>query len=255
MKMNHTFTINLLICDKYANKMVSKEFNPSVSHPLYFIRKLLHNKIKEHSKAIYGKTLDFGCGAKPYKNLFTNVTEYIGLDYVGEGHNHINEDIDFYYDGKTLPFENETFDCIFSSEVFEHVFNLSEILHELSRVVKKDGTILFTCPFVWEEHEIPVDYARYTQFALNDLLQKSGFEVKTVDKSGDFITVIHQLFILYLNYHWLNRVSFFSRFLLFKKVIRQIVVPLLNYLFYTFRPLWPKVQYLYFNNIIIAQKK
>lgn len=101
--------------------MVPKNFNPSYKHPLYFIRKGLYRKISLYAPQLKGKLLDFGCGEKPYQSLFTNTTEYIGLDYNGEGHDHQNEAVDIYYDGKTIPFENQTFDSVFTSEVFEHV--------------------------------------------------------------------------------------------------------------------------------------
>ncbi len=236
------------------NNMVPKDFNPSVSHPLYFIRKGLYNKIKQYSSNLNGRLLDFGCGAKPYQSLFTNVIEYIGVDYNSEGHSHTNETIDFYYDGKTLPFNNDEFDSLFSSEVFEHVFNLQEILPELNRVMKTGGKLLFTCPFAWEEHEIPNDYARYTQFALKDLLEKNGFKIMMVDKNGHYISTLHQHFIVYLNDHWLHKVIFFSKFNFFKKIVRQLFVPLLNYLFLLFEPLWPKVSTMYLNTIILAEK-
>ena len=234
--------------------MVPENFNPPVSHPLYFIRKGLYNKIRQYSPDLTGHLLDFGCGAKPYKALFTNVSSYTGVDYDSEGHNHDNEQIDYYYDGKTLPFANDHFDSIFSSEVFEHIFNLDEILPEINRVLKKRGKLLFTCPFVWEEHEAPNDYARYTQFALKSLLEKNGFTNITIDKNGHFASALHQLFILYINNHWLHHVFFFSRFGWFRKGVRQIIVPVLNTLFLLFEPLWPKSDKLYLNTIILAEK-
>jgi len=54
-----------------------------------------------------GKLLDFGCGRKPYKHLFS-FDEYIGLDIVESGHNHEDEEIDVYYDGTKIPFERIT---------------------------------------------------------------------------------------------------------------------------------------------------
>lgn len=235
--------------------MVSKDFNPGVRHPLYFIRKGLYNKISLYSGELKGRVLDFGCGAKPYRSLFPHVDAYIGVDYASEGHSHQNEQIDVYYDGKTLPFENESFDALFSSEVFEHVFGLAQILPEINRVLKKDAKILITCPFLWEEHEEPVDYARYTRFALQDMLTKNGFEVLITDKNGHMVRAMHQAFIVYLHDYWLHKVPFFSRFNLFKKIIRQAVIPFLNCLFLLFEPLWPKYDKLYLNTIILAQKK
>jgi ubiquinone/menaquinone biosynthesis C-methylase UbiE len=119
--------------------------------------------------------LDFGCGCKPYESLFSNASQYTGLDFESEGHPYANEKIDLFYDGKSIPFKNAHFDAVFSSEVFEHVFNLEEIIPELNRVMKKGGKILVTCPFVWNEHEVPIDYARYTLFALNHLFEKKRF--------------------------------------------------------------------------------
>lgn len=82
--------------------MINKEFNPSFFHPYYFIRKGLLKKIKQHAGSLKGRMLDFGCGSKPYRSLF-NVKEYIGVDYMNEGHPHENEQIDIFYDGKKSP--------------------------------------------------------------------------------------------------------------------------------------------------------
>jgi len=233
---------------------VPNDFNPSKSHPLYFIRKGLYNKIREYQSKLTGRLLDFGCGAKPYKSLFTGLDEYIGVDYAQSGHSGKYSDTEFFYDGKTLPFPNESFDSAFSSEVFEHIFNLDEILPELHRVLKPGSRILITCPFVWEEHEEPFDYARYSKFALADMLEKYGFEIEVYDKSGDFVTALHQLFILYLNDHWIHRVWFLSRIQLFKKCVRQLLIPSLNYVFIFCKPLWPINTKLYLNNIVVAKK-
>lgn len=235
--------------------MVPKDYNPSFSHPLYYIRKGLYNKISLYSRELNGRLMDFGCGSKPYQSLFTNVTEYIGLDYAGEGHSHEQESIDVYYDGKTIPFENETFDSVLSSEVFEHLFALQQLLPEIARVTKKGGKFLITCPFVWEEHEIPVDYARYTRFALQDMLEKNGFEIEVIDKNGHFLLALHQLFVLYIHDHWLHKVWFFSKFSLFRKLVRHMVVPFLNGSFRLLEPLLPKSDKLYLNTIVLARKK
>ena len=174
------------------------DFAPPISHPYYFIRHGLKDNISKYASHMKGRMLDFGCGSKPYKSLFS-VSEYIGVDYENVGHPHENEQIDVFYDGKSLPFENGHFDSILCSEVFEHIFNLEEILPELNRVLKTGGTMLITCPFVWNEHEIPHDYARYTRFALDHQLKKAGFETIEYSKAGNFVTTISQMIVLYFN--------------------------------------------------------
>lgn len=117
----------------------SRTFFAALLNPFFFIRKGLFYNITQLAPRLSGRVLDFGCGAKPYRKYFTECSEYIGCDIEVSGHSHINENIDVYYDGKHLPFENDSFDCIFSSEVFEHIFNLEDILNELKRVLKSGG--------------------------------------------------------------------------------------------------------------------
>lgn len=145
---------------------------------------------------ITGRVLDFGCGSAPYKSYFDYV-EYVGLDLYHTGHSHLDSNVDIFYDGKIIPLPDGSFDTVFSSEVFEHIFNLSEILTEINRVIKKGGVLIATTPFIWEEHEKPFDYARYTSFALTDILQKANFEIIKIEKTSISIETLLQLILAY----------------------------------------------------------
>lgn len=50
------------------------------------------------------------------------------------------------YDGKTLPYDNAAFDVVFSSNVLEHVTNLSVILKEIARVIQSNGMVVHILP-------------------------------------------------------------------------------------------------------------
>jgi SAM-dependent methyltransferase len=180
--------------------MVPKEFNPSIFQFNYIVRKRLLEAIADMAPELKGKLIDFGCGSKPYQSLFS-VDEYIGVDYDNPGHSHENESVDVYYDGKTLPFPDEFLDSVFSSEVFEHVFNLQDIIKELNRVIKVGGHILITCPFAICEHEVPNDFARYSSFALNHIFTSNGFEVIKQVKTGNSIETVTQLWTTYVHLH------------------------------------------------------
>jgi SAM-dependent methyltransferase len=176
---------------------ISPHFNPSFSSPFYFMRSAVLAGVRENAAAMHGTMMDFGCGSKPYQALFS-VEKYIGVDYESAGHSHENEQIDVFYDGKTLPFPDNHFDSILCSEVFEHLFDLELLLRELNRVLKPSGKMLVTCPFVWNEHEVPIDYARYTQYALKSLFEKSNFTVLKQERKGNFVEVMTQIRSLYL---------------------------------------------------------
>lgn len=169
-------------------------------NPVYFIRRGLYKSVKNLAPLLSGKVLDFGCASKPYQHLFINADSYIGLDIEVSGHPDKNKHADVYYDGKKLPFEDKSFEHVFSSEVFEHVFNLEEILPEISRVTREGGYLLITCPFVGPEHEKPYDFARYTSFGIKHLLEKNGFTVKEQIKTGNFIETLLQMLAIFIYY-------------------------------------------------------
>lgn len=229
---------------------ISTEFNPGLTHPLYLIRSNLFKSIARLAPELQGRLMDFGCGLKPYRELF-KVDEYIGVDYRAEGETYEQGKVDVFYDGKTLPFPDHHFDAIFSSEVFEHIFNLPEILKELHRVLKPGGKILVTCPFAFGEHEVPTDFARYTSFAMQHLFKTHGFTILEFHKTGGTIEALTQLRIVYWNLHILSAL---------KNI--PIVRSLCRILFFTLNNSWarltsailPRRQDLYLNNVLLAEK-
>lgn len=216
-------------------------------NPFFIIRRGLYKGVAQFSGHMRGKLLDFGCGSKPYKTLFT-VSEYVGTDVEVSGHDHRNEEIDVYYDGKTLPFADGSFDSIFSSEVFEHVFNLSQILDELYRVLKPGGNVLITVPFVWDEHEIPYDFARYTSFGLKHILQEKGFVILQEKKTTSYVSTICQMWAAYVYQHIFPR----------HKGIRIALTPLfitpITLCGLLLSAILPKNENFFHNNVMVAQK-
>lgn len=213
----------------------------------YFIKRGIYKGICRHAFKLHGKLLDFGCGNKPYRDLF-KVDEYIGMDIENEAHDHRNESIDIYYDGKKIPFATETFDSVFSAEVFEHVFNLEEMISEINRVMKKGGLLLVTLPFVWQEHEKPNDFARYSSFGIRHLLEKNNFIVETHERSTTFTETVTQLRIAYIySTFFKNRISrlFIAPFFIFPLNLWGIICS----------KLFPGNPDLYLNHIIVARKK
>ncbi len=219
--------------------------------PFFFIRKGINKSIRELSPQCNGKVLDFGCGGKPYAQYFTHADEYIGLDIENPGHPHLNEHIDIFYDGKNIPFAENTFDSVFSSEVFEHVFNLEEILAEIYRVMKPGGRLLFTCPFAWPEHEVPYDFARYSSFGIKHIIEKAGFKIKEQQKSGHFFEVLMQYLILYI-FYFIPKKPGIVYYILHQLFILPLM--LITIIISAILPKRMKRKDLYFNNILLVEK-
>jgi SAM-dependent methyltransferase len=236
------------------NKIISRErFFPSIIGVFifyaYFCRKNLYKNLKKYFDKVNGKMLDFGCGSKPYKSKFKNVNQYIGVDIENEGHSHVNENIDFFYDGKTLPFASEEFDAVFTSEVLEHVPNIEKSLSEIKRVLKPGGQLLLSIPFVFPEHEMPYDFRRLTVNGVKQILTEFGFEIVAIEKSGTFVEAVAQLVMLYLHnlLYTKNRyVNMFINLFFISPVCLTGI--LLNFIL-------PTNKSLYLNTIVFAQKK
>jgi SAM-dependent methyltransferase len=158
------------------------------------------------------------------------------------------------YDGKTIPFADRHFDSVFSSEVFEHIFNLEQMIPELNRVMKKGAKLFITCPFVWNEHELPNDYARYTQFALRHLLERNGFKILLQDKTGDFTMALYQMKMVYFNEHFIPAFPLLGKLKFFRTNIPPLINPLLNLWFSFWHWILPKRKDMYLNNIVLAEK-
>ena len=219
--------------------------------PLFFIRREIKNNIKDLSPQCKGKILDFGCGTKPYAQYFSHADEYIGLDIEKSGHPHLNEHIDVFYDGKKIPFADSEFDSVFSSEVFEHIFNIDEVLSEIHRVLKPGGKLLLTCPFAWPEHEIPYDFCRYSSFGIKQVIEKAGFKITVQRKTGHFFEVLMQYLIFYVFCFIPKKPS-----VLYYILHQLFILPLMLFtiIISLVLPKRMKRKDLYFNNILLAEK-
>ena len=231
--------------------LLKEQFNPSLLglflNPFYFARKSIYKNIKKYSDHINGITLDIGCGSKPYIDLFFT-DKYIGMDVEVSGHNHSNERIDVYYNGTSIPFASDYFDSVVCFEVLEHVFNPIDFLKEANRVIRPGGYAIFTVPFIWDEHEQPFDYARYSSFGLNHLFENSGF---TVIKKQKYLCDLRLLTLL-LNVYVYKVV----RRLIPNKLSYIFILPVtsINNLFGCLLYLLPRNPDLYYGNVFLLRK-
>ena len=118
--------------------------------------------------------LDAGAGDQCYKPLFSHC-QYESTDF---------EKVDKAYSPSTyvcdltdIPVEDGRFEAVLFTQVMEHVPEPAAVLRELRRVLKPGGRILYTGPLVFEEHETPFDFYRYTQFGVRHLFTQAGFVI------------------------------------------------------------------------------
>jgi len=155
--------------------------------------------IVEHLEAIAprarGRLLDVGCGEKPFEAIFMpHVTEYVGVEYEatfsGTHSSTRSSKPDVYYDGKTLPFPDRSFDTVISVQVLEHTPHPQQVVGEMARVAKKDGLVAASVPFSFRLHEEPHDYFRYTPHGLRSMFESAGLIVDGIWPGRDIWGVI-----------------------------------------------------------------
>jgi len=79
----------------------------------------------------------------------------------------------------------------------EHLAEPKFFLSECFRILKPDGIIFITVPFMWHVHEEPYDYFRYTRYGLEYIMKKTGFiEIEIKENTGFW-----QTWILKFNYY------------------------------------------------------
>lgn len=125
-------------------------------------------------KDLAGRALDVGV-VNPFTPLLQEA--YPNLEIVNTG-----PDLDF--DTQPFPYEDGSFDYVFSFEVLEHLMNPLWNLLECRRVLKPEGLIFLTTPkgifpptIMWPDtHFHEIDRKRFYT-----LTQRAGLEVQKLD--------------------------------------------------------------------------
>ncbi|MEP3278131.1 MAG: class I SAM-dependent methyltransferase [Stappiaceae bacterium] len=149
----------------------------------------------------FKKVLDVGCGGRIYEKYIAN-NGYLGIDVEVSGHNNDDKNVDQFFDGVNIPYEDNSFDFVLCTEVLEHAVKPDDLLKEMNRVLSEDGYLYLTVPSMWGEHETPYDFRRYTTFGIKLALEYSGFEVLSLEKEEPGVDAFIRLAKSELNAHF-----------------------------------------------------
>lgn len=142
-------------------------------------RLLVDRSLRSLTLPAFDSVLIVGAGYDPYRYLFPGAKEYVRLDIKP-----IPGITDIVGDALALPFAADKFDCIFSSEVLEHLSDPFRFAHEVTRVLKPGGMVLLTVPFMFHQHGDPHDFWRPTDQGLAELFKHfSRIDVKPLGNS------------------------------------------------------------------------
>lgn len=83
---------------------------------------------------------------------------------------------------------DETYDYVFAMEVFEHIPTPQAAIDEVYRVLKKDGKLIFSTPFIFPIHDAPHDYYRYTKYGLMHLMR--AYDMNTLETRNNYLQAV-----------------------------------------------------------------
>lgn len=130
------------------------------------------------------KFLDIGCG----RGEFTKGFKDLGLEVSGidreKGDSEMLQGIEVSLssdlENNPFPFENSSFDIVFSKSVIEHISNPNNFMRETLRVLKPGGRVITMTPdwhsqmFIF--YDDPTHVHPYTQTGLRDLIAMHGLK-------------------------------------------------------------------------------
>jgi SAM-dependent methyltransferase len=135
--------------------------------------------------------LDAGAGSSPYRRHFAHAT-YESADF-GQAAKHYAPDLTYVCDLSEIPVADGRYELVLLSQVLEHLPEPMAVIGELHRVLAPGGRLWTSCPLYYEEHDVPYDFFRYTQFALRRMFDESGFVDVELDwLEGYMATVSYQ---------------------------------------------------------------
>lgn len=141
--------------------------------------------------------VDIGCGEGNLRNKFSEGTNYIGLDqslgHQEGGYEDWNMRPTVVGDMHCLPFATSSCDVVALLQVLEHSREPSQLLSEISRILRPGGHLFLSVPFLHEIHHAPNDYYRYTPYALRRLAKQAGLTTAEIRASGGYFRALSHI--------------------------------------------------------------
>ncbi|HAC66276.1 MAG TPA: hypothetical protein DCF68_22760 [Cyanothece sp. UBA12306] len=197
-------------------------------HFQWLATKEIYSDFRRILPDVVGKLLDVGCGDKPYKAwLHPEKVEHIGIDvYPGS-------QVDFVIESdQNYPFTDNEFDLVLCTQVLEHTADLNKTLQEIHRVLKLNGLLVLSVPFIYNEHGAPSDYRRFSIYGIQNLF-KANYEFLEVKYQGGIGSTTGLLLLSWIqqNMNLYKPTRFLKALLLPVWIIFCFFINVLSYLF------------------------
>jgi len=109
--------------------------------------------------------------------------------------------------------DTSSIDVINAIELFEHVKLIKKAIKECYRILKNNGYLICSVPFLFYIHGAPNDYQRWTYLKWNQELKSAGFRIEKFIIMGRYFTHLTDTIKIFMNY--LKNYNLFGKLLSF----------------------------------------
>lgn len=164
----------------------------SILHPQWLTDRF-HIRSRQYLRQLRDSLiLDIGSGnSHNAQNLHASNT-VIRLDYPTTNLRYQTRP-DVFGDAGCLPMANHSIDAIFLFEVMEHIGAHEHAVQEIYRVLRHEGWLFVSVPFMYPIHDAPHDYFRFTAHGIRRVLEINGFQITQLAQHGNSLLVPLQL--------------------------------------------------------------
>jgi len=177
------------------------------------IYRILFNwKVQEYCQNLNGKCLDLAGGKDPSYHKYWSFNDDAKL---------IKTDLEVDLN-KDLPFEDNSIDNILFFNAIYIIKYPVKLMKEINRILKKDGKLFISSPFISNEAKEPDDYQRFTSQGLERLLKKSNFNNFEIVPFGERFTAGVYLWHSFFIFNFIRLIVFAKALLLDKLIPKKI---------------------------------
>ena len=136
--------------------------------------------------SLSGNIIEFGAEPSSTKN-FSSLINNKSINKIYFSDKHISKKGVIKADlNKNINIKKNFFDNVFLFNVLEHIFDIKNAKKQISKIIKKNGSLIGSTPFLYRFHAAPSDYLRFTKPYLIQLF-KTEYKIKSFSLSMNFV--------------------------------------------------------------------
>tara|TARA_B100000767_G_C19766703_1_gene537901 strand:+ start:168 stop:842 length:675 start_codon:yes stop_codon:yes gene_type:complete len=138
-----------------------------------------------------GEIIEFGAEPNSKNNFSKNIKNYKKVIFADKYIKHkdvVNVDLN-----KNIRLKKNSFDTVIFFNILEHLINFKNAKKQVHKILKKDGTLIGSTPFLYRFHGAPSDYYRFTKPFFENLFEDDFKNIKIYNLGFGPMTICYSI--------------------------------------------------------------